>query len=1026
MAYLVQENGLVCQSPDLTPLLSVETPQWYSWLAEITAFMFTCSLGSFTARKEQATNGRGGAYWKAYRKCHGKLYRVYLGKTEHLTLARLQLAATKLSERIAEQGTGPVKQPSRSEAHTEEQHTRELAIPQLLSSRLLPPPVLKYCIARPRLLDVLQAAHTKKLVLIAAPAGSGKTTLLSEWAQHTSTVLWITLDAEDNDPISFWSYILASFQRAFPGYSEQVSYLLSSPRSSLLRAALIELLNTMENLAAEVFLLLDDYQLIQNNTIHETLLFFLEHLPSHMHMIIASRYVPPWPLGRLRASGSLLELGSAELRFTHEEVTAFLARQISPIPSTSAITKLEERTEGWAAGLQLAALALQQEPNIKHFFARFSGRSYPLRAYLLEEVVARQPEEEQRFLLYTSIVERFSAELSEALTGDHNAYLLLQRLQQKKLFIYMLDEQGEWYRYHHLLTEALRNHLRTTQPELFRQLYRRASIWYEQRALLAEAVESALVARDYGRAMNLIASCAPAVRKHGEHIRVLGWLGQLPEAALASQPTLQLMHASTLIASGRLDEGESRLQRLEKALAAMPPADREQSLAGPIATLRAALASTRGDMQKALEAAHDALANLPADDLERRGSVYLSMGNAYFHRGDFSAAQKALAEAVAISRHIGNISQYLETLHLLAYVQILQSLPCQANESCLQGLRLATAYGLDRTASVASLYMSRGDLLYEWNELEAAAEQLTQGIELSRRGENLIGMIDGSLTLAQVRQAQGDMQGAQALMQRAEQFASQTRELIYMTFVARLRVYLWLLHGDVEAAARCADNSGLYAAYDDKEPTTSQLSFFALMDALTLARLYLAQEELARAHKLLSRIKNTLDPQQHTRRYIQWGLLKTLSDHARHKQDAALRLLEQILQLAEPAHYVRAFLDFGSALAPLLTELLQDRSIPRSTQNYARNLLISITAAQPQLVGVSIQQSAKAISPERLSLRELAVLRLLAQGLSNREIAQRLIVTEYTAKTHTRHIYRKLNVHSRTQAIARAQELHIL
>lgn len=1023
MGYLVREDAFVYQMPTSPPLLTVETPAWYAWLDAVTAFTYTSCDGTFSARKEAIAHGRGGTYWRAYRKSKGKLYRVYLGKSEHLTMARLNDAARELARRIA-LATSTREQP-RQEAVSRSDKGQESASPRLVHALLrtkwsIPAPQT-HLIARARLVQRLdQGVKHSRFTLLSAVAGAGKTTLLSQWANQSSTlVAWVALDKEDNDPIRFWSYVIAALQQAPLDAVTYVGDMLRTLPVEELHSVLVELLNVLATETREVALVLDDYHLIDAQAIHDALVFCIEHLPAHIHLILATRHDPPFALARLRLHRWLFELHSNDLSFTLTEARAFLT-QTEHIPlADDDLAQLLEKTEGWIAGLQVAALTMREQPDISRLLASCPGQQRFLQHYLFEEVLVQQPSHIQRFLFATSVLERFTADLCNVLTGENNAHEILEYLRQKNLFLVPLSAEGEWYRYHHLLAEVVSSRLRQIELERFLALHRLASVWYEQQGMIEEALHHTVAAREFERAADLLEQLVEMLLRRNEFTNLARWRDLLPPELLAKRPWLHLAWARMYIASGQLEQAASCLRRLETMDDALIKGDDLPTFRGRRVALATYFATSRGEVQEALHCARQALALLPASDQEWRMGVQASMGGAYLHGGQLVEAEQVLSEVIAFYLQQEDVYAALTTSHALGRAQILLGHLDHAHKTYLRGIQIATEHGLTRASVMGHLYAGYSVILAEWNDLEMAQQYLETGRELARRGANTIQELDCILTLAEVKVVQNGAQEALVLLRQAEELACQINDPFFMDFVARRPINVWLSVNDVEAASRCAYATGLYRYGDVADFESLPTTYFLFIELIMLARLYLAQHDLPRALRLLQQIQPLLTTSQQQNRRIQWSILSALVLSALQRTDEAIRVLAQTLELAEPSGYIRTFFESGPAIRPLLKLLSNLKPLAHYSLHYVRQLLAAL-GEQPE------ERAQDETDDRLLGEREFQVLQCLAQGYSDQEIARHLVLSENTIKTYTKRIYSKLQVHSRTQAVARAREQGLL
>lgn len=1032
MEYIVQQDACVYTKSSPTPFLTVDTPDWYAWIAEVGQFTYHSQYGACSLRKEQVANGRGGFYWRAYRKKQGKLYRVYVGKNEQLTMARLNEAAQELARRLEpgddERTSLTTKKLARTAnsvalaARKTHRTGRGQMAHLLLSTKLHVPVFQAHLVTRERLVQRLNAGLRRRLILLSAAAGFGKTTLLSEWASQSSAqIAWVALDREDNDPARFWSYVLAALQQAS---LEKVTPLLETLRSlpSVSIASILgELLNILDEATREFVIILDDYHFIETQTIHDSLIFFLDHLPTHVHLMLASRHEPPFSLARLRAKRQLVELHSTDLSFTSAETEAFFTQAEQLTLNRTELTTLMEKTEGWITGLQLAALSLHNQQNTTQFISTFKGSQHFILSYILDDVLERQPEHVQRFLLATSVLERFTASLCDSLTGEQNGETMLEYLTQKNLFLSPLDNEGLWYRYHHLLAEALNSRLRQLQPERFYSLHRLASVWYEQHGLLEEALRHSLAATDMTRAADLLEDLVEVMLRRNEFASIALWEKLLPVEELAQRPWLRQSLANIYIASGHTDQAEEMLRDLERTGVGSIASSEIDLFRGRMAALYTYLHGTRGEAQRSLDCAREALALLPMDDPGWRIGVHITMGTAYLHAGRLVEAEQVLSEVIHPDLQEHDPYHALTTIHLLGQTQVLLGRPGLANATYLQGIQFASRHGLMYSAAMGHIHAGRGGILYEWNDLEQAQKHLTEGLTLAKRGENTIQVLDCLLTLADTRQAQGKTQEALALLQQGQELARQINGPFFVDFMTRRPVLIWLVAQDVEAAARCAQVTELYLYSKAESVADLPSTYFLLIELLMLARLYLAQNNLPEAKRLLSQLQNSLMQGPNKRRRIQWLILHALSLYAEQHIPEAAGELAQALEQAEPLGYMRTFLDMGETLLPLLRIVSNLKPLANYSHNYLQRLLAALSEQDRKDT-----PDEQRMSTELLSMHELIVLRYLAEGYTDREIARRLKRAENTIKTHTKHIYSKLDVHSRTQAIARARERGLL
>ncbi len=996
------------------PAIQVGSEAWHAWLSEpdTRSFAFHSAQGTLTARREHS---HGSWYWYAYRTREGHLHKTYLGKSEELTLERLQEAVTLLSAQRATRQQPPASGTGMPSLH-------------LLTTKLSVPPVRLDMVSRPRLMERMNAAVKGPLTLIVAPAGWGKTTLLSSWHADPGHSAWVSLDVGDNDPIRFWTFVLTALNTLHPGVGETPLALLYAA-SSPIEAVLTTLLNALIELPTETVLVLDDYHFIEAQSIHDALTYLVEHLPPKLHLVLASRSDPPLLLARLRARGALSELRAATLRFTVEETTAFLVEVMGLLLSAEQVAALQERTEGWIAGLQLAALSLKGRREVAGFIATFTGSHRYVVDYLVEEVLVRQPADVQDFLLQTCILDRLSGPLCDAVRGLNNGHALLEYVERANLFLVSLDDERQWYRYHHLFAEVLRNRLQQLQPGVVPELHRRASRWYEQHQLFDEAVAHALAVPDMEYAARLIEEYARLTNFPSQFQVLLGWLNRLPDAFVRTQPTLCLMHAITLVLTHQLEKASARVQDAERCLEEEIPAQQRLTLLSWITAFRVYQARILGDYERGVPMAHQALELMPETQempLARmlRLATLLTAASVYLVDGDVTPTTEHLVEAALASpRAAANLPAIMKSISTLARFQLLQGRLRQAAVTMEQATRLVPQpAGLHTLLHGADYYFLLGELLREWNQLDRAEQHLEQGMDLDRgRMTAEAEMITwGYLALARLQQACG--QSARA-RQTLDSFALLTQQRGFAPVLgargAAVRAQLALAQGDLAAAIRWAETSGL--------STTDALSYPRERAYLTQARVRIAQGQaqpmgsfLPEALGLLERLLEDAESKARMSSVIEILLLRALALQAQGKQDEALRTLGRALALAEPEGYVRLFLDEG----PPMLILLRQAYVRQVTPGYVVTLL---EAAGEQVIPALHRSTSRSSQlMDSLTAREREVLHLLVDGASNREIANHLVLSVNTVKKHVLNLCGKLGVQGRVQAIAKARTLQLL
>jgi LuxR family maltose regulon positive regulatory protein len=862
----------------------------------------------------------------------------------------------------------------------------------LLVTKLYSPPARKNLVPRPRLIQRLDEARQQgqKLTLVSASAGYGKTTLVTEWLrglQAKST--WLSLDKTDNDPARFFAYLIAALQQVDGSIGENTRAMLQSPQPLPPELVLTTLINEIALVPTSFILVLDDYHVIEALPIHQQLDFLVEHQPSQMHLVILTREDPALPLARLRARGQMVEIRQDDLRFSPEECTDFLRRVMGLNLTQDDIAALERRTEGWIAGLQLAALSMQGCDDLPGFVQAFTGSSHYILDYLIEEVFERQSAEEQDFLLKTSILDRLSGPLCDAVAGRSGSAFLLDRLEHANLFIIPLDQSRAWYRYHHLFADLLHQRLHATAALSENELHRLACQWFASEGFLPDAIHHALAASDCLRAAGLISDNSVMMLRRGELITLLGWLKSLPDEVVYERPQLCRDYGWALTLTGQLDAADAYLRQAEAAVHA------DDALMGTILVAQAYNIRARGDNFQAIERAQRALSLLPQTDPLSRGLVALTLGLAHWNSGNFREAEQAFMEVDQAAQLSRNHYARMTALTYLGVIQAIYGRLHRAAEFCRQVIHLG-----EHSPPVAPAHIELGALLYEWNDLEAAAEHLQIGIELSQRTGNLLLQSDGYRTLAIVQLASGEANMALSTLQKADQLAN-SRQVSPLTRMrnAACHVQLALAEKDLATARYWAEQVTEAA---DASPFFPQLK-------LTPARLLLAHNERTMAAERLKELYETTSQ-------AGWGSgvieVRALQAMAATTPTDALYFLEDALKEAQAEGFIHTFVDKGEPMKVLLDRLRAQRG---ELKEYVRTILSAF--------GETGRPSTSQPLVEALSEREMDILRLVAEGMSNGEIAERLVVSVGTVKTHVHSIIEKLGVRSRTQAVARAREL---
>ena len=897
----------------------------------------------------------------------------------------------------------------------------------LVSTKLRPSRARDSMVARPRLAERLDPEVGRRLTLLSAPAGYGKTTLLGTWWQGRKEAdrcaAWLSLDEGDNDPVRFLSYLVAALGTVKKGFGGGVLAALGSPEALRIDALTGAIVNEISDLSCGLDLILDDYHAIDSEGVHRIVSFLLERMPDGAHLVLSSRIDPPLSLAKLRARGQMAELHAADLAFDSEEAAAFLEGVMGLDLSTEDVAMLEESTEGWIAGLQLAALSMRDRKDVSRFIESFSGSHRGVLDFLAEEVLARQPEDVREFLLRTSILDALTGPLCDALTGRQDGQAMLERLERENLFVVALDEERRWYRYHPLFADFLRDRLGRERPGRVGDLHLNASRWNEQNGGVSPAIEHAFSADDHERAAWLMERGAGQTWYRGEVATLLGWLGRLPEEAVGRRPLLLIWYAAALMLAGRLDGVDSLLDETDRALDENSGEDQPPDANGSDRTyLRATAGAVRslharrlGNATGAVEHARKALALLPDDNLEPRPFVAITLAEAYEAAGEREAAGAAFAEAGALGRAAGHDYVALSAMASEAHLRLAHGNLCEAEEILEHALRFASERGSELLPAVGSARIAMGELLYERNDLEAAERHLTEGVELAGRTRDVEILMWGYVALSAVTRARGDADGAVEKAGEAERVARSSGAERAIVDAATWKALLQLPSGARgEAAADAFERE--WATSLDEAGTSSREP-----EQIILARILMVRNELDEALGLLARL---YDAAKTERTRIEVLTLRALALWEKNNKEQAVNTLSEALVLAEPEGYVRTFVDEGPPMAQSLSMVLDAQQSRRPdspvSSKYVRKLL---GALEQDVSGTS---ALAAELPEPLSDRELEVLQLITAGKSNRVVASDLFVSVGTVKTHLNNLYRKLDAHSRTQAIARARELKLL
>jgi LuxR family maltose regulon positive regulatory protein len=865
----------------------------------------------------------------------------------------------------------------------------------ILQSKLQVPLLRSSLVPRPRLRDRLSAGLAGKLILVSAPAGYGKTTLVAEWLQGLETkATWLSFDEGDNDPRRFLMYLLAALRQIDAGIGQVVEAMMQSPQLPAGDVIMTTLLNEIAAIPQSFLLVFDDYHLLHAPLIFEEVNFLLDYQPQQMRMVVITREDPPLPLPRLRARGQMLEIRQQDLRFTLDECGAFLDQVMGLELPPADIAALERRTEGWIAGLQLAALSMRGRADLSGFVEAFTGSSHFVLDYLIEEVFNQQPADVQDFLLKTSVLERLCGSLCDAVTGRTDSRGRLERLEHANLFILPLDQDCEWYRYHHLFADLLHQRLQTSGNISETDLHRLASQWFQKEGFPAEAIQHSLTAQDWEKAAELISQQSVDMLRRGELITLLGWLKSTPENEIRSRPTLCLDYGWALALTGQYDAAARFLECAEYLL------QKRNEQLGQVLIAQAYLARARREFVKAIELSERGLTLIAESDVVSRCMAEFTLGYLYYSTSDYAKAEPALMEACQAARSLGNDFIRQTALGMLGDIQRDRGRLYRAAELYRQALE--EAHG-SPTSARAQMYLA--DILYEWNDLKAAEDQIAQALKASRYMGNLETEANVYRVVCHLKLAQGDTAGAQKAMDQIHRIAQENSFDLIRYFAAACQTELAVAQRNIPLALQSMQ---LVDERLDLEPDV-----FNMPMVLLQAKLLLVRGQKREAGVLAAKLYERGEKAGWTAYRIETRLLQALATSS---SAEALQFLREALKMAQPEGFIRTFVDRGEPMKLLLERL-------KTEGGELRDYVLTLLAAFGQ-------KKAQDLKPqplvEPMSERELEVLRLMADGLSNREIGEQLVITVGTTKSHVHHILEKLGTESRMQAAAKARELGLL
>ncbi len=909
-----------------------------------------------------------------------------------------------------------------------------------LATKLFIPPPRPKAVARPRLIERLNEVLHRRLALISAPAGFGKTTLASEWAAGCGLPLaWLSLDERDSDPSRFLGYLIAALQAIKENLGAGPLGLLQSPQPPPMESILTALLNEAAAIPGHFVLVLDDYHIVDSQAVDQALGFLLEYMPSQMHLVITTREDPNLPLPRLRVRSQLTEIRASDLRFTPAEAAGFLNQAMGLNLPGEAVEALEARTEGWIAGLQMAALSMQGRADTAGFIQAFTGSHRFILDYLAEEVLHQQPERVRHFLLQTSILDKLCGPLCDAVTGEDDGKEMLEALERGNLFVVHLDDERRWFRYHHLFAEVLRSRLMEILPGQSQGMHLRASEWYDGNGLRADAVHHALAAKDFERAAALAELSWPEMDGQFQSAAWLKWVRALPDELIRLRPVLIMGYAWAFLNDGELEAGQARLREVEQWLeissgnsrqpealsAGMVVVDEGQfrSLPASVAIARAYIAQALGDVAGTVEHARHAFRLLPEEDHVGRGQAAALLGLTHWASGNLEAAYQALSDTMGHFLRAGYLQFAVSVTYGLADIRIAQGRLGDAVKAYEHSLRLVAEQPGPVPRGTADLYLGLGGLHRERGELEAAARQLEKSEELGLQAALPDWPWRLCVAKAQLQESLGDVDGALGQLDEAQRLYYRN-PMPDVRPIAAIRARLLARQGRLAEAQAWVRQLGL--------SVDEELSFLHEFEHLAFSTILIAQGRSGQpgpffedADKLLNRLLEAAEAGGRTGSAIEVLIQQALACEAQGNVPLALEPLSRALSLAAPEGYIRAFADEGRPMARLLSEAAARGLMPA----YVRRLLSAVGGGEAMLEEQPAQPLvAPSVQPliEPLSERELEILRLIDQGLSNQEISERLFLALSTVKGHNRNIFGKLGAERRTEAVARARELGLL
>lgn len=1013
---------------------------WQDWLVGQTSFAFQGRHGHMSMVKEARARGNG--YWYAYNTLQGQTHKRYLGQTSGVTLERLeQIALAFANEHRSVAPTGRQV----TQALPDSSDVAHQSHVPLIATKHTRPQLPSMLVRRERLLQEVNEVLTHRLLLLSSSAGSGKTTLLSTWASRSPhTVGWLSLDEADNDSTRFWASVITTLRICLPEISDIALAMLYTPQPPPLSTILITFINEILKSAREIIFILDDYHVIEDQVIHEAMLFLIDHLPANMHLVIASRVDPPFPLARWRMRGQMSEIREPEVRFTPVEAQAFLNEGMTLSLSEAEVQVLEERTEGWIAGLQLAALSLRVHQKPSTFIQHFTGEHRFILDYVQEEILQHQAPSVQQFLLQVAVLSRMNAALCQELTGEPASQGLLEMLERHNLFIVPLDEQRQWYRLHTLFREVLLARLQATQPEQVNALHKRAARWHAAQGSIHEAMFHALAAQDYPFAATMLVQGARQLWTQGETRTVATWLLRLPDNILREHLGFALTSALNLLSSTQYMPEQQRalalaqsgqiITRVEQIL----PNERDASLTPTETTKiknRICLLREFVPMSEAFREGNMQQLRLIAQRIQ-----HLMLGESvawkWFVLHKFVISSQVLGDSSFFLEELIELKQqalqeqdYATAIAVICwlaaaflYAGQLHSL----HQECLQAQDLLGQLG--QHVSVAAYpAFDLSFLYYAWNKLEQAEASLQVALQHASRWQDMNLLIWGHATYVKIALASDKIADAEEALEQAQSLVESTGFTNYAHDVAAAQVALWLTQDNFIAAEN-------WAAQYDFDPQT--LSVLYIEEYIALINVHLAQEKYAQGLHILVPLLSNMEQCKRTWEVIHLLALQASALYGLGEMEQAQQVVVRLLNLTEPEGYIRVYLDAGKPMRHLLQNLLRNPPRPELSPtciSYISTLLTAFAQEEQKHTQKATNLQIEKHTPqapeglyEPLSPQEQRVLSLLIAGQTYAEIAQKLVVSPNTIKTQVSSIYRKLDVSRRAEAIAAARRLHLL